>query len=72
MFVNDENKVIFNKGELYSLITPSEYEFNSGIYFWIKSSLYEEPIPFTEKNFNKYFTTIDEMRHIKINEILKK
>jgi hypothetical protein len=72
MFVNDENIVMFNKGELYKLITPSEYEFNSGIYFWIMSDLYKEPIPFTEKNFNKYFTTIDEIRNIKLNEILKK
>lgn len=71
MFV-DDNIVIFNKGQYYIFIKPSKYEFDSGIYYWIMSDLYKEPIPFTEKNFKKYFTTIDIIRDIKLNEILKK
>lgn len=74
MFVNnenDENKVMFSKGVRYNLIKPNQYELDTGIYCWIKSNLYREAVPFSEKRFKRYFKTLDETRDIMINELLK-
>ena len=70
MFNPDDNSVICAKGTIYQTYTSSEFESKTGLVFWV-SSENEERIPLTLKLYDKYFTTIDEMRNNKINEILK-
>jgi hypothetical protein len=70
MFNKDEKLVICAKGKIYETMDSTEFELSSGICFWVKTEL-DENIPLTLKLFDRYFTTITEMRNIKINEILK-
>jgi hypothetical protein len=70
MFNKDENLVICAKGKIYETIPSTEFELTSGICFWIKTEI-NESVPLTLKLFDRYFTTITEMRNMKINEILK-
>lgn len=70
MFDPDDNSVICTKGKFYETHMSTEFELKSGLIFWV-SSENDEKIPLTLKIFNKYFTTINEMRNNKINEILK-
>ena len=79
MFVKDEKIVLFVKGKIYKTHTPTEFELKSGLCLWVENEL--EPngnqigpdnlTPLTLKTYEKYFTTIDEMRNNKINSILK-
>lgn len=69
MFSNDNKDVICTKGKIYQTIPSSDFESKTGICFWIKNELGEN-IPLTLKLFDKFFTTIDEMRNFKINQIL--
>jgi len=71
MFIKDEKSAAFSKGLIYKTLNPQDYEAKSGIFIWVESTQFEDYVPFTEKNFHKYFTTIDEMRNSKINELLK-
>ena len=76
MFNKDENLVICAKGKIYETIPSTEFELTSGICFWVKTEIDESdslygPVPLTLKIFDRYFTTITEMRNMKINEILK-
>lgn len=70
MFNPDDNSVICVKGKLYKTIEPSDFESKTGICFWVKTEI-DEDVPLTLKLYDKYFTTKDEMRDNKINEILK-
>jgi hypothetical protein len=70
MFNRDENLVMCAKGKIYETIPSTEFELSSGICFWVKTEV-DENIPLTLKIFERYFTTINEMRDFKINEILK-
>jgi len=70
MFNTDDNSVICTKGAIYQTYPSSEFEAKTGLVFWVKGELGED-IPLTLKLYDKYFTTIDEMRNNKINEILK-
>jgi hypothetical protein len=70
MFDTNEKKVLCAKGKLYKTFEPSDFEAKSGICLWVDGEL-DEKIPLTLKMFDKYFTTIGEMRDNKINEILK-
>ena len=70
MFVKDEKIVVCAKGKIYQALPSSDFEEKTGICFWVKGEL-DKNIPLTLKIFDKYFTTIDEMRDNKINEILK-
>jgi hypothetical protein len=70
MFVNGEKKVLCSKGKSYQVSDPTDFEESSGILLWVDSEI-DERVPLTLKYFNKYFTTIDEMRENKINQILK-
>jgi hypothetical protein len=69
MFDPDEKRVICAKGKIYQTTPPSEFEYKSGLILWSQSESGEK-IPLTMNIFDKYFTTIDEMRNSKINEIL--
>jgi len=70
MFNPDDNSVICAKGKIYQTTPSSEFEYDTGLIFWVSSEI-DENVPLTLKLFDKYFSTIDEMRDIKINEILK-
>ena len=70
MFNNDEKIVVCAKGKIYQTIPSSDFEAKTGICFWVESEIGEN-VPLTLKLYDKYFTTIDEMRDNKINEILK-
>lgn len=70
MFNPDDNSVICAKGKIYSTYMATEFELKTGLVFWVSSEV-DERIPLTLKLFDKYFTSIDEMRNLKINEILK-
>jgi hypothetical protein len=70
MFNSDDNSVICAKGTIYETHSASEFEEKTGLVFWVSSET-EERVPLTLKLFDKYFTTIDEMRNNKINELLK-
>lgn len=69
MFDPDDNSVMCAKGKIYQTTPPSEFEYKSGLILWSQSESGEK-IPLTMNIFDKYFTTIDEMRNSKINEIL--
>jgi hypothetical protein len=70
MFNPDDNSVICAKGKIYETSPASEFEVKTGLVFWVSSEV-DEKIPLTLKIYDRYFTTIDEMRNNKINEILK-
>lgn len=70
MFNKDENLVICAKGKIYETIDSTEFELSCGICFWVKTEI-NENVPVTLKIFERYFSTINEMRNIKINDILK-
>jgi hypothetical protein len=80
LFVKDEKYVLCVKGKIYNSQPPTEFELESGLCLWVENEL--EPsgnqigapdnwTPLTLKTYEKYFTTIDEMRNNKINSILK-
>lgn len=69
MFNTDDNSVICAKGKMYQTVESSDFEAKTGICFWVKTEI-DSDVPLTIKLFDKYFTTIDEMRNNKINEIL--
>ncbi len=80
LFVKDEKKVLCKKGKIYKTYQPTEFELKSGLCFWVETELEgtgnqigdtDNWFPITLKYFEKYFSTIDDMRDIKINEILK-
>lgn len=70
MFDNGDKRVLCLKGKTYEIYEPTDFERSSGILLWVHSEI-DERVPLTVKYFNKYFTTIDEMRENKINQILK-
>ena len=70
MFDPDDNSIICVKGKIYQTVPSSEFESKTGLVFWVKGEI-DENIPLTLKLYDKYLTTIDEMRDNKINEILK-
>jgi hypothetical protein len=67
---DDEKKVICSKGKIYKYYQPTDFEDQCGICLWIESEI-NTKVPITVKIFDKFFTTLDEMRNNKINEILK-
>lgn len=69
MFNPDDNSVICAKGRIYKTTESSDFEAKTGICFWVKTEV-DEDVPLTIKLYEKYFTTIDDMRNMKINEIL--
>lgn len=86
LFIKDEKKVLCVKGKIYKTHPPTEFELESGLCLWVETELEntgnqigsgtfaiapDNWSPLTLKLYKKYFTTIDEMRDIKINEILK-
>jgi len=80
LFVKDEKKVLCKKGKVYKTHQPTDFESNSGLFIWVENEIKpsfnqigppDNWTPLTFKIYEKYFTTIDEMRDIKINEILK-
>lgn len=70
MFNTDEKQVICSKGKSYQTYSPTDFEDHCGVFFWVKGDL-SERIPITKKIFDKFFTTLDDIRDIKLNEILK-
>lgn len=64
-------------GRIYECREPQDYERGgktemfAGIYLYIESEVKGTWHPITEKNFNKYFTTLEEHRHNKIEQLLK-
>ena len=71
MFDKDEKKVIIcAKGKIYKYYQPTDFEGQCGICLWVESEL-KERVPITVKIFDKFFTTLGEMRDNKLNEILK-
>ncbi len=70
MFDKGEKKVLCLKGKSYKIYDPTDFEESTGICLWVDNET-DERIPLTLKYFNKYFTTIDDMRENKINQILK-
>lgn len=80
LFIKDEKKVLCVKGKIYKAHPPTEFELNSGLCMWVETELENSGnqigtpdnwTPLTLKVYEKYFTTIDEMRNNKINDILK-
>lgn len=71
LFNPDDNSVICAKGKIYQTRPSTEFEYETGLIFWVIVDDFSENVPLTLKLFEKYFTTIKEMRNIKINEILK-
>lgn len=65
-----ESQVICSKDKLYQVFEPTEFELSSGICLWVVCEL-DENVPLTNKYFNKYFCTIEEMRNKKINNVLE-
>lgn len=70
MFVINDKRVICSKGKMYEVFEPTNFESTSGICLWVKGEL-DEDVPLTNKIFEKYFCTIEEMRNNKINNILE-
>lgn len=70
LFKTDEKSILCKKGKFYNTIPASEFEFNYGIIFWTETEI-DDNYPLTQKSFEKFFWSIDEMRHNKINEVLK-
>ena len=66
----DEKKVICSKGKIYKSHQPTDFEDQCGVCLWIESEI-NTKVPITVKVFNKFFTTLGEMRDTKLNEILK-
>ncbi len=80
LFEKDNKTVLCKKDKIYKTHTPTEFELKSGLCFWVETELEatgkqigppDNWYPITLKTFEKYFTTIDEMRNNKINEVLK-
>ena len=69
MFDPDDNSVICSKGKIYKTSPSTEFEYESGLIFWVYSEI-SKNIPLTLKIYEKYFTSINEMRDSKINEVL--
>ncbi len=67
---DDEKKVICSKGKIYKSYQPTDFEDQCGICLWIESEI-NQKVPVTVKVFDKFFTTLGEMRDTKLNEILK-
>ncbi len=67
-FNKKEGDVICVRGQKYLASPSTEFEFESGIIFWVQTE--SEKIPLTHKIFEKYFTTLEDMRNIKINDLL--
>lgn len=79
-FFDGEKKLLCKKGKIYKTHSPTEFEHKSGICFWVETELSPTGnqigppgnwYPLTLKVYEKYFSTIDDMRDSKINEILK-
>jgi hypothetical protein len=75
-----ENKVLCKKGNIYKTHQPTEFELKSGLCLLVETELpgtgnqigYPDNwYPLTLKSFKKYFSSIDDMRNNKINDILK-
>lgn len=70
MFETNEKTVLCSKGKTYKIYGPTDFEESSGICFWVDSEI-DERVPLTNKVFDKYFSTIQDMRNNKINDLLK-
>jgi hypothetical protein len=65
-----ENWVKWQKGKYYKVRIPEDYEKSVGVFYKIESERESFWLPIKEKEFNKYFIDIDELRNNKIDKIL--
>ena len=78
-FFDNDKLVLCKKNNIYEAYLPTDFESNLGICFWVQTELPETSNliardnrhPLTLKCFEKYFTTLDDIRNIKINKIIK-
>ena len=66
-----ESYVLWKKGKFYTVRLPQEYEKAVGIYYVVQSEDVTIYTPVKKREFNKYFTDIDQLREEKINIILQ-
>ena len=66
-----ETYVLWKKGKFYNIRLPQEYEKAVGIYYIVESEDVTIYTPVKKKEFEKYFTDIDQLREEKINIILQ-
>ena len=65
-----ESWVIWQKDKYYRFNIPEDIERSMGIHYYIKSERESLWYPIKKKEFDKYFTDIDELRNNKIEQIL--
>jgi hypothetical protein len=65
-----ESWVKWEKDKYYLFRIPEDIERSVGIHYYIESERESFWSPIKKKEFNKYFTDIDELRNNKIEQIL--
>jgi len=65
-----ESWVKWQKDKYYLFRIPEDIERSMGIHYYIKSERESLWYPIKKKEFDKYFTDIDELRNNKIEQIL--
>ena len=65
-----ESWVKWQKDKYYRFNIPEDIERSMGILYYIKSERESLWYPIKKKEFDKYFTDIDELRNNKIEQIL--
>lgn len=71
-----EDWIKWKRGKYYHSRMVKDYERGAntemfpGIYLHIETELKDTWSPITEKNFNKYFYNVDEIRNLKIDNII--
>ena len=65
-----ESWVKWQKDKYYRFNIPEDIERSMGIHYYIKSERESLWYPIKKKEFDKYFTDIDELRNNKIEQIL--
>ena len=67
-----ESYAKWEKGKLYSIRMPESIEREMGIWYYTQTEVTDIWYPIKKKDFDKYFTDIDELRNNKIESILIK
>lgn len=67
-----ESYAKWEKGKLYSIRMPEPIEREMGIWYYTQTEVTDIWSPIKKKDFDKFFTDIDELRNSKIESILIK
>lgn len=67
-----ESWVKWEKDKYYGFKIPEDIERSMGIHYYIKTERESLWSPIKKKEFDKYFTDIDELRNNKIEQILQR